>query len=207
MMDIGPGWNITEGARNPWRYQEGSGNAVVEFAMWHAGDWVVGLVDAHRHAEMKGRRWSAVKKKNVKYAVASDGYYERWITKKIYLHRLLHPEYVECDHINGEGLDNRDVNLREGAGGVNKHNVRTESKGVFTDEKRRRHQARWNDANGKCVCVHFLWTRGDEADKIVQRAAAESCVAAGKAAVIEELIARQQQRKKQRIDDELKLVN
>ena len=55
------------------------------------------------------------------------------------------------DHINGNGLDNRKKNLRDGSGGVNENNQvlrntnTSGANGVSFDETKKRWRARWVD--------------------------------------------------------------
>jgi hypothetical protein len=65
--------------------------------------WI--LVDAANYARVKDRRWYAHRNYRTFYATACDG-----ANPKLMHHALV--PYKKVDHRNGNGLDNRQVNLR-----------------------------------------------------------------------------------------------
>ena len=85
------------------------------------------------------------------YAACSRGLGRRGSVEFIYLHRLLTlaPEGVQIDHINGDGLDNRRVNLRHATQSQNNANQRkkvpgtSKYKGVSLHVDHRYDSRRW----------------------------------------------------------------
>lgn len=77
----------------------------------------VTVIDDVDRALTDGRTWSVfiVPHRRVVYAGAKiDG-------KTVYLHKLLCPEWAEVDHADGDGLNNRRSNLRDGTGPGKNH--------------------------------------------------------------------------------------
>lgn len=78
------------------------------------------LVDDQDYALVVTLSWYYFKTKNKEYAMAkSDG-------QTIYMHRYIMqpPDYLQVDHINGSGLDNRRTNLRLATTSQNNRNRR-----------------------------------------------------------------------------------
>jgi len=103
----------------------------------------VALVDDQDYEELSKHKWHASKIGKSWYATRTVG---KWPHQKtILMHRqLLNPSPgLECDHINGNGLDNRRCNLRVCTRSQNNMNRRpsgctSEFKGVY-----------WNKTNKK----------------------------------------------------------
>ena len=66
----------------------------------------VALVDDEDYDELIKHRWCASKHGSRWYALTAINHH------LVYLHRFILPNKHEIDHINGDGLDNRKVNLR-----------------------------------------------------------------------------------------------
>jgi len=182
------GWVQEDGAQNPYRISPHDPN-VIEIGMKHKGGWVLGIIDADRHAEISKDRWCAGKAKNTIYVTTSFKDNDTW--KKRSLHRLLFPHFDKCDHVNGKAYDNRASNLREGNGNINEQNVRTKTMGIYTCEERHRHEARVRGIDRVYMRKHFKWTPDDEDEKWAQYVAASAWRDGVKDDVIDELIARQ----------------
>ena len=92
--------------------------------------------------------------------------------KHITIHRLIHPEWEEVDHINRDGLDNRRCNLRDGK--LDNINAKNQGKrkdnlsgktGVSFNNNKQSWVIQWPE-NGKRRCKTFSINRhGDEQAK------------------------------------------
>lgn len=71
---------------------------------------LVDVIDAPR---VRQHIWHVALRGGRPYARSSEG---------IYLHRFVRPNFIEVDHVNGDGLDNRRSNLREGKASLNRRN-------------------------------------------------------------------------------------
>lgn len=100
---------------------------------------LVALVDDSWFDELNKFKWRVMGSKR-NYAVRQEQ------GKTIFMHRVIAgtPEGQVCDHINGDGLDNRSDNLRNCTDAQNAHNNHIKKpgcssafKGVFFDGRRR----------------------------------------------------------------------
>jgi hypothetical protein len=69
------------------------------------------LCDISNYMKLRKYIWNAHKKRNTYYirtTIIKDNIY-----KTLQFHRMIKPEYKIIDHISREGLDNREINLRE----------------------------------------------------------------------------------------------
>lgn len=85
------------------------------------------IIDVSDVPLVEGRNWTALVKSNTVYAyrrIKSSG------CTNVRMHRLLLdcPRHLEVDHINGNGLDNRRINLRLATCAQNRKNVRPHKK-------------------------------------------------------------------------------
>jgi|SRR6185295_17587246 len=188
---LGGGW-VVDASRNSWRVKNGEPDAV-EIILKYKGEHMITTADATAHTILKDYRWCAKKDGKNFYAIA---HYESigHASKYVCMHRLLKPHLAVVDHKNGNGLDNRSANLRDGSGGVNAHNVRAKGKGVYTPKGKNIHVAQWTDANKKRHNKTFRWVAGDDASKREKYDEAVAFSVAKKEEIIKELISRQPKR-------------
>jgi hypothetical protein len=106
------------------------------------------FIDDHiyRYYDVGGYSWCPRKDRNTFYAVASirreDG-----TETTIRMHRLILPGFPEIDHVNGNGLDNRLVNLRPATHSQNNYNSpshrgTSKYKGVYWYKRYRKWRAK-----------------------------------------------------------------
>ena len=72
----------------------------------------VAIVDDEDYKFLSQYKWGAFKNRNIYYAARMD--YRGKKRKNILMHRVImgEPTDMQIDHINGNGLDNRRINLR-----------------------------------------------------------------------------------------------
>jgi hypothetical protein len=105
------------------------------------------IVDVEDYECLIKWKWRAKKKKNTYYAYRQS-YRKGGGSRIVLMHRLIlnAVEGVEVDHENGNGLDNRRLNLRIATTAENQHNqtvLRSDNtigfKGVFKDKRRNKY--------------------------------------------------------------------
>lgn len=128
-------------------------------------------VDDEDFERLNKYKWCAARnssKSNIYYAITAvkkDGKY-----KNVKMHRLLlnPPEGDVCDHINGDGLDNRKINLRSASNQQNAANRKqlgnnntSGFKGVFWEKGR--YWAARIQVKGKNIRLGFFKTKEEAA--------------------------------------------
>jgi hypothetical protein len=169
-MNVDPdgrdGW-IYDDAKNPWRYKRDD-QSVIEIQLQRSD--LITLIDADRHVEIKMRRWSALKPSQPTSHVQAS-WKEDGVGKHALLHVLLFPNMQRPrDHINRNPLDNRAVNIRCGANGINERNMALKSGGVYPYATG--YRACWTDFHGVHDSKYFPWSNYES--KEAARAAAEA---------------------------------
>jgi len=107
-------------------------------------------------------KWYAKKKGRTYYAVR--GVKEDGKIKIIYMHRLIMnpPDGKQVDHINGNGLDNRKLNLRNCLDFQNCQNAKVQRKsnsgykGVSWDKSKKRYRARIKAGDKHLILGYFI---------------------------------------------------
>lgn len=119
--------------------------------------YVTSVCDCHSHLVIN-QKWRVTFSENKPYAIRTcmvDG-----SRKMIFLHKVINrtPDGLHTDHINGDTLDNKCINLRAATCSQNLCNrgktIKNTSgfKGVHWDNQRNRWRARIV-ANGKVICL------------------------------------------------------
>jgi len=123
----------------------------------------------HLHL-IEERIWTGNKAKNKYTYYAKSRESKKRNQAHALFHRLAYPDFVQVDHINRNGLDNRICNVREGSGRVNPNNKRMQTnnksgvKGVYRENGiKQRWCAQWNNIDGKkCRKGFGIKTYGEE---------------------------------------------
>jgi len=110
----------------------------------------VAIVDDQDYAELSKYKWYATNNRKRWYAGRHVG--PRSHRKQVFMHRQLlnAPPGLQCDHINGDGLDNRRCNLRICTSSENSMNRRSrggtsEFKGVYWYKRNKKWRAQIRD--------------------------------------------------------------
>jgi len=151
MDAVGPdGW-IHGGAKNPHRLCEGD-PSITEVLLPLTGH--ITIVDTEGYAEyVAPHRWYLGSQGYVRGTVKKDGKFT-----DIPLHIHLFPHKVAPrDHFNKNKLDNRDVNIENGANGRNGRNCVLTNGGVRPIIERGVYVAEWMDYKRKKCSKYFYW--------------------------------------------------
>ena len=161
-------WTIGNYKNNRYRYVAD----YIEVEIYGQKKYHIGQIDKDFLDRFTERTWRAHKGGNNFYIISNK-------TKKIpdyqLFHRLVLPEIDIVDHRNGNGLDNRKKNLRDGSGGVNQNNQAllitntSGTTGVFFDEPNKRWRAQWSE-NGKLKSKSFYGKNYGSDEKAKQKA-------------------------------------
>ena len=100
------------GTKNPNRALHCDGFTILELKR-RDGSLLYCVIDTADYELVRGHRWSVHVKKNTNYAET------RVSGKKIRLHQLLLPDVSQVDHEDGNGLNNRRLNIRPASDGQN----------------------------------------------------------------------------------------
>jgi len=151
---VAPHW-VEDGSINRWRYRAGTDRQCIEIELTQGK---VAVIDSTRFEEVQQHNWHVTRVSTK----TGDSWYagckaiDATTGKRIgiQMHVLLFPQMLPPrDHINNDGLDNRQVNLRTGACGINARN----QKNVIGVTKRdSSYGAIWTDVNGHRRDKSFL---------------------------------------------------
>lgn len=156
-MDV---WNP---GKNRWRYKEGSDEKIIEIELTKGQ---IALIDAERLPEILQHRWHAKQEQppyqDTYYAYTAKymGVDAKPMIKHTSMHTFLFPEIpAPRDHIDRNGLNNTNANIRNGANGINERNIRSGGRdiGIGTDNINKSYRASWIEANGLKKHKDFRW--------------------------------------------------
>ena len=148
-------WTIGNYYKNRYRKvvsKNGEEDYYYDVEIFGDGKYHIGKIDKVFLNKFTERTWNALKGGNNFYMYG---------TKTIkfpynqYFHRLVLPDVDIVDHKDGNGLDNRKKNLRDGSDGVNQNNqaLRDDNTsgatGVFFDKRYKRWIATWYKDGGR----------------------------------------------------------
>ena len=127
-----------------------------EVEIFGQGEYHIGQIDKDFLGKFTERTWTALKHGNTFYMFST-----KTIKFPVYqlFHRLVLPDVDIVDHKDGNGLDNRKKNLRDGSEGVNQNNQSLLSNntsgttGVSFNNHNKRWRVQWSE-NGK---QQFKW--------------------------------------------------
>ena len=165
-------WINCKFKNNRYRYVDD----YIEVEIFGKKKYHIGQIDKEFLNRFTERTWYAKKGTNTFYMYSNK-------TKKIPVkfpvnqrfHRLVLTDVDIVDHRNGNGLDNRKKNLRDGSGGVNENNqaLRDDNtsgtNGVYFDETNKSWRATWYE-NGKQQYKYFSIKKYGSDEKAKQEA-------------------------------------
>ena len=143
-----------------------------EVEIYGDGEYHIGQIDKEFINRFTERTWSAMKNGNNFYMLSGK---TRNFPLNQLFHRLVLAEVDMVDHRNGNGLDNRKKNLRDGSGGVNENNqaLRNDNisgtNGVSFDETNKRWRSTWKE-NGVRKIINFSIKKYGSDEKAKQEA-------------------------------------
>ena len=168
--------NWTIGNYETNRYREVVGkdgeDDYIEVEIYGQKEYHIGQIDKDFLDRFTERTWGAYKDGNNFY-MCSNKTIKFPDNQKF--HRLVLPEVEKVDHRNGNGLDNRKKNLRDGSGGVNQNNQSLLStnisgtNGVYFDKRDKSWVAKWSE-NGKRRSIYFSIKKYGSDEKAKQKA-------------------------------------
>lgn len=106
---------------------------------------MVALIDESDMPLVSGRRWQAVPGRNTWYARSATSCNGAFVGLRMHRVILSAPAGLEVDHINGNGLDNRRINLRLADRTLQRLNqkIRSDNQSGFTGVYRCKTTGRW----------------------------------------------------------------
>lgn len=144
---------IDDGNLNRWRYVIGSNQEDIEIELTQGQ---VAICQFVRFDDVQERKWCA------HYEPTGGGRWYAWTTMQdtitgkkftVGMHTHLFPNLAApIDHINGDGLDNRKSNVRDGSGSINQRNM---ANVVGVTELEYGFQARWARVDGTSTSRFF----------------------------------------------------
>ena len=161
-------WTIGNYKNNRYRYVDD----YIEVEIYGDGEYHIGQIDKEFLNIFTERTWVADKQ-------GKNFYMKSTKTTKFPVdqrfHRLVLTGVDIVDHRNGNGLDNRKKNLRDGSGGVNENNMALNktntsgANGVSFSKTKQRWVAQWSE-NGKQKFKYFSIKKYGSDEKAKQKA-------------------------------------
>ena len=143
-----------------------------EVEIYGQGEYHIGQIDKEFIDKFTERTWNAFKNGNNLYMYSGA---TKEFPNNQKFHRLVLPDVDIVDHRNGNGLDNRKKNLRDGSGGVNANNLSlfntntSGTNGVSFDKTNKRWCATWYE-NGVLRSISFPIKKYGSDEKAKQKA-------------------------------------
>ena len=144
----------------------------IEVEIYGKKKYHIGQIDIEFLDRFTERTWYAHKEKNNFYMYSGA---TKEFPNNQKFHRLVLPDVDIVDHRNGNGLDNRKKNLRDGSGGVNANNLSlfntntSGTNGVSFDKTNKRWCATWYE-NGVLRSISFSIKKYGSDEKAKQKA-------------------------------------
>ena len=138
-------WTIGNYKNNRYRYVDD----YIEVEIYGDGEYHIGQIDKDFLNRFTERTWVADKQGTNIFYMKSNKTTKFPVDQRF--HRLVLTGVDIVDHRNGNGLDNRKKNLRDGSGGVNENNMALNktntsgSNGVSFSKTKQRWVAQWHE--------------------------------------------------------------